>query len=257
MWGRVSDTKRVVDLGAIPLHPFRRRRTLKPPATQSQSRKKGEGIRYWGRWLAFAIGTFYCVMLWASPFLALVIGTLLALTLCNPAPKTTRHLSDVVLQISVVLLGFALVPVEFSPSVVGGVIFAAFSLIATLFFGFIIGRLMGIPWRETVLISTGTAVCGGSAISTIGPTLEADEKTMNVAVGTIFLLNMAALYSFPLFGHALELDPHAFGVTVRPCTGVGSACVRRMGRRCGPRHLVSRRRGRDLWHGGDSNRDRG
>ena len=194
------------------ISPMPRNRTAAPSAMVKD--EKGDEMKDWVGWLAYAIGGLYCVMPWASPFLALAIGTFLALTFCNPVPRLTRSLSVIILQISVVLLGFAIDPVEISRSVAGGVIFAAFSLISTFFLGLVIGRFLGIRWRQTALISAGTAICGGSAISTIGTRLGADEETMNVAVGTIFVLNTAALYSFPFFGHALQLDQDSFGVWV-------------------------------------------
>ena len=78
--------------------------------------------------------------------------------------------------------------------------------------GWFIGRkLFKIDRNTAYLISSGTAICGGSAIAAVGPVLKAKDSEMSVALGTIFILNAIALFIFPAIGHALNMDQQQFG----------------------------------------------
>jgi len=66
--------------------------------------------------------------------------------------------------------------------------------------------------NSSFLITTGTAICGGSAIAAIGPILQANEEEMAVSLGTVFILNSIALLVFPPIGNALHLTQSQFGL---------------------------------------------
>ncbi len=72
-------------------------------------------------------------------------------------------------------------------------------------------KLFKIDRNTAYLISSGTAICGGSAIAAVGPVLRAKDSEMSVALGTIFILNAIALFIFPMIGHALSMDQQQFG----------------------------------------------
>src|SRR4030095_15188432 len=78
--------------------------------------------------------------------------------------------------------------------------------------GFLIGKLLAVRGTTFYLISTGTAICGGSAIAAIGPILQASDEEMAVALGTVFILNSIALFIFPSIGAALQLSQPQFGL---------------------------------------------
>ena len=92
-----------------------------------------------------------------------------------------------------------------------GAAFAAGTIAVALALGWLFGKLLRINRGTTVLISAGTAICGGTAIAAVGSAIDADEGDMTVAMGVVFLLNGAALYLLPLLGHALEMTNHQFG----------------------------------------------
>jgi uncharacterized integral membrane protein (TIGR00698 family) len=93
-----------------------------------------------------------------------------------------------------------------------GSVFAAATIAATLLLGYWIGRAIHLDRKTSALISAGTAICGGSAIAAVGSVLSVSEGEIAVAMGTVFVLNAAALYLFPVLGHALHLSQHQFGV---------------------------------------------
>jgi uncharacterized integral membrane protein (TIGR00698 family) len=77
--------------------------------------------------------------------------------------------------------------------------------------GTLLGKLLKVDGKTSYLISTGTAICGGSAIAAVGPVIKADEDQMSVSLGTVFVLNAIALFIFPPIGRYLGLTQIQFG----------------------------------------------
>ncbi|MNE35105.1 hypothetical protein D3C80_1288490 [compost metagenome] len=93
-----------------------------------------------------------------------------------------------------------------------GFLLTVISIIGTLSLGYILGRLLKLEKLTAYLITVGTAICGGSAIAAVSPTVKANEKQISVALGTIFVLNALALFVFPVIGRALDLSQTQFGL---------------------------------------------
>lgn len=149
---------------------------------------------------------------WVTPPVALFLGLSFAL-LCGQAhPKFNKKISKYLLQYSVVGLGFGMNLQASLASGKEGMEFTVISVVGTLLIGWVIGRKFLKVDRDTsYLISSGTAICGGSAIAAVGPVLKAKDSEMSVALGTIFILNAIALFIFPVIGHALNMSQHEFG----------------------------------------------
>lgn len=149
---------------------------------------------------------------WVTPPVALFLGLAFAL-LCGQAhPKFNKKTSKYLLQYSVVGLGFGMNLQASLASGKEGMEFTIISVVGTLLIGWVIGRKFLKVDRDTsYLISSGTAICGGSAIAAVGPVLKAKDSEMSVALGTIFILNAIALFIFPMIGHALNMSQHEFG----------------------------------------------
>lgn len=149
---------------------------------------------------------------WISPPIALALGLILALTVGNPYPKQTAKTTKILLQASVVLLGFGMNLSEVIKAGKSGILFTIVTIFGTLALGFLIGRLLKVKDKTSNLISSGTAICGGSAIAAVAPVIEANSEEISVSLGTIFILNSIALFAFPVIGHALNLSQNQFGV---------------------------------------------
>jgi uncharacterized integral membrane protein (TIGR00698 family) len=78
--------------------------------------------------------------------------------------------------------------------------------------GMALGTMLRMKRTPAFLISTGTAICGGSAIAAVGPITGASDEQMAVSLGTIFVLNSVALLTFPAIGGALHLSQTQFGL---------------------------------------------
>ena len=149
---------------------------------------------------------------WVTPPVALFLGLIFAL-LCGQAyPKFNKKVSKKLLQYSVIGLGFGMNLHASLASGKEGMMFTIVSVIGTMVIGMLIGRKALKMNRDTAyLISSGTAICGGSAIAAVGPVIKAKESDMSVALATIFILNAIALFIFPLLGEWMGLTQQQFG----------------------------------------------
>jgi uncharacterized integral membrane protein (TIGR00698 family) len=161
---------------------------------------------------AFVALLVFCLTPWASPPLALALGLALALTIGHPFPAKTSKATKLLLQISVVGLGFGMNLQKVMEAGRTGVVFTIATIVGTLLLGYLLGRAMKIGAGTSHLISAGTAICGGSAIAAVGPVIGASDEEMSVSLGTVFILNAIALFVFPLIGLRLGLSQTQFGV---------------------------------------------
>ena len=149
---------------------------------------------------------------WVTPPVALFLGLAFALTCGQAFPVFNKKASKYLLQYAVVGLGFGMDLHASLASGKEGMEFTVLSVAGTLLIGWFIGRkCMKINRNTSYLISSGTAICGGSAIAAVGPVLKAKDNEMSVALGTIFILNAIALFLFPAVGHALGMSQEDFG----------------------------------------------
>jgi uncharacterized integral membrane protein (TIGR00698 family) len=146
------------------------------------------------------------------PPLALIAGIVLALTLENPYPAESKKYSKILLQAAVVLLGFSMDLHKILDAGLKGLGFALGSILAVYLLGWTLQRVLNVRPLTALLVSTGTAICGGSAIAAMSTVTDAPQEDVSVAVGTVFLLNGIALLIFPPIGHALGLSSEQFGV---------------------------------------------
>lgn len=151
-----------------------------------------------------------------TPFLgagsALVLGAIFAITLGNPFSELSQQASKVMLKLAVVGLGFA---VDFNEVIEVGrssLVLTIVSITAIIGFGEILTQVFKLNRNTGVLISFGTAICGGSAIAAMAPVIKAKDHEVAVALGIVFLLNGVGLLLFPAIGHYFELTQQQFGL---------------------------------------------
>jgi uncharacterized integral membrane protein (TIGR00698 family) len=147
-----------------------------------------------------------------SPPVALLSGILLGLLFTNPYAQPSRTAARVLLQVSVVALGFGMNLHEVLKAGRSGFIYTALGITFAFLVGSALGKILQVRGNSSFLITTGTAICGGSAIAAIGPIVQANEEEMAVSLGTIFILNSVALLIFPPIGNALHLSQTQFGL---------------------------------------------
>jgi uncharacterized integral membrane protein (TIGR00698 family) len=152
------------------------------------------------------------VVILRSPPIALALGLAFGLFVTNPFAKRTKSFSKTLLQVSVVGLGFGMNLHEVVRAGRSGFVYTALGIAATMAAGIALGRLLKVESTCALLISVGTAICGGSAIAAIGPVAGAKDEEMSVSLGTVFILNSVALLIFPFIGHSFDLNQAQFGL---------------------------------------------
>lgn len=147
-----------------------------------------------------------------SPPLALAAGLVYGFSFEHPYHLDARRLSKLLLQVSVVCLGFGMDLREVLRAGRSGFVYTAISIAFAMVAGWVLGKIFDVRKRISFLITAGTAICGGSAIAALAPVANATEEEIAVSLGTVFVLNSVALFAFPLIGQALHLTQTQFGL---------------------------------------------
>jgi len=160
----------------------------------------------------FFIMIIICLVGWISPPIALLAGFLFAELIGHPFLQLNSKATAQLLKICVVCLGFGINLTTAIEAGKSGFLFTVATIVITLVLGFILGKILKVNKSTTHLISSGTAICGGSAIAAVAPVINASDRDISVSLGIIFMLNSVALFLFPLLGTALELTQREFGL---------------------------------------------
>lgn len=158
----------------------------------------------------FIILVILCLFPFVEPPVALLAGFILSFTIGHPYLHLNNKATKILLQASVVGLGFGMNIYDAMAVGKEGLIFTVSSIVLTLTFGLLLGKLFHINKKTSVLVSSGTAICGGSAIAAMVPIIDANEEETSVSLGVIFVLNSVALFLFPVIGHLLSMTQEQF-----------------------------------------------
>ena len=164
------------------------------------------------RQVLFAAAVLLCLTPLVSAPMALILGLLIAVFVGHPFLHLNHKATHLLLQVSVVGLGFGINAATALKAGREGFLFSVVSIFGTLTFGLLLGRWMKIDRKTSLLISGGTAICGGSAIAALAPVIRAEERQVSVALGAVFILNSVALFLFPVVGHWVGLSQAQFGL---------------------------------------------
>ncbi len=179
---------------------------------QRDERKKlSEHATQW-RKIAFITLAIICATPYISSPVALISGFVFTSLFGHPMPRFSSKTTSWLLKASVVGIGFGMNLQEAMSVGREGLSLTVCSITIVLVVGYLLGRAMGINRRMAHLISSGTAICGGSAIAAVAPAIEAKGEEISISLGVIFLLNSIALIIFPIMGHYLDLSQYQFGL---------------------------------------------
>lgn len=157
-------------------------------------------------------GAAVCMTPLMNSGLALLAGIVVAQLGLNPWTSRTASTAKKMLALSVVGLGAGLDARAMANVGATGAALAVGSILVCLAAGAGLAKLLRVDPITGLLVAAGTAICGGSAIAAVGPTVRAREHQLAAALGTVFLLNAVALFVFPAVGEALGLDARSFGL---------------------------------------------
>lgn len=143
---------------------------------------------------------------------ALALGAAVGLTIGNPHRALTQRVAGRLLQACVVGLGFGMSLAAVVGVGARGVLYTSVVVLGVLAAGLGLGRILRLDREVSLLIASGTGICGGSAIAAVGSAIRARGETMSIALAVVFVLNAVALYAFPGIGHLLQLSQSQFAV---------------------------------------------
>lgn len=150
----------------------------------------------------------------SASVIALFIGMILN-TISKPAEKYRagiRFTSKKLLKFAIILLGMTL-NIQVVASVGKDTLFVMlFTLLTCFGLGYFVGRLLKLNWKTSNLISAGTGICGGSAIASIAPVIDAEDRDIAFAMSATFLFDMFMIILFPIMGHAMGMTDQAYGI---------------------------------------------
>lgn len=159
-----------------------------------------------------AVGSAACLALPVSPAAGLLAGVVIALVFGNPVHGWTSRGAGVLLKIAIVTLGAGMNLGVVWRTGADGFGYTLAGLILTLSLGLWLGRRAGLSRDLSLLLATGTAICGGSAIAAMSGAIRPRAHDATVALAVVFLLNAVALFAFPPVGRALGFSPEQFGL---------------------------------------------
>jgi uncharacterized integral membrane protein (TIGR00698 family) len=149
-----------------------------------------------------------------APVLALIGGIVLRNALGTPVslrPGVDFTLKRL-LRLAIILFGATLSFAQVIAIGSGSIVVILTTIVLALVLTYVFGRWLQAPPGLVSLIGVGTAICGATAIITVGPIIESKEEEIAFAVTTIFLFNVVAVVVYPLLGHVLALSDRVFGV---------------------------------------------
>jgi len=159
-------------------------------------------------WL-YSIIICACFLPFMSPAIALFIG--LALSIFGIRHENIHSYTSKILQASIVLMGFGMSLSAVISSSKSGFLETIVSVTTVMILGILLGKLFKVEENISLLIATGTAICGGSAIAAVAPILNSKNYQNSFALIVVFVLNAVALFLFPFIGHKLGLSQETFG----------------------------------------------
>ncbi len=120
--------------------------------------------------------------------------------------------ASLLLKVAIVILGFSLPVTELLATAKTGFGLTVAVIVGTLLIGLLLGKAFKLNNEIAWLISSGTAICGGSAIAAVGTSIKASANNMALCLAIVFILNAVALFLYPIIGHWLELSQLQFGL---------------------------------------------
>lgn len=159
---------------------------------------------------------FLLILLSLSGFInspvALTLGIGFALIFKHPYDTLNQNAVKWLLKMAVVGLGFAMHMDEALAAGKDGFFLTLFSIVLTLSLGFTLGKFFKLDKKLAHLLSSGTAICGGSAIAAVAPVIKSKNEDISIALAVVFILNAVALLLFPYIGTLLDLSQYHFGL---------------------------------------------
>ncbi len=164
------------------------------------------------RKVLFFMLVLFCVSPFATSPIALAVGIAFTILIGNPYEHNVHRYIHLLLQISIVGLGFGLKLDEAMQAGRTGITLTIMSITMVMVLGYLLGKFLKLEQALAYLLSVGTAICGGSAIAAVTPIIKPSTKQISLALAIVFTLNSVALFIYPAIGHLLNMTQEQFGL---------------------------------------------
>ena len=155
---------------------------------------------------------FILISIWiGNAALALFLGIILAIYKEVPQTFFTKKYGSKILQTGIVFLGGSLSLDTFMEINSSYFLVISLYVVSAFLLVLLIGRVLGVSKKLSYLLSSGTAICGGTAIAAVGPAIKAKPEELTTAITIVFLLNALAVIFFPIAGDFFNLSEQEFG----------------------------------------------
>ena len=146
-----------------------------------------------------------------SPLIALFLGISFTLLIGSAEGLILKSIGTKLLQIGIVILGLTIsssgaitLTAKYFP-------YISIFVIVIFLIGFIISKVLRIDTKLSILLVSGTAICGATAMVAISPLIKAKPKDLLISLGVIFIFNAVAMAILPIIGNNIEMSSEQFG----------------------------------------------
>ena len=155
---------------------------------------------------------FLTATLWLNhAALALILGILLSYIIAIPKDFFTRKYGTRILQTGIVFLGGSISVTQVSAISKDYLPWVSGFVLITFIVVIVLGKLLGVTKKQSYLLASGTAICGGTAMASVAPVIKAKPEDLLPALSIVFILNALAVIFFPLLGNWIGLTEDQFG----------------------------------------------
>jgi uncharacterized integral membrane protein (TIGR00698 family) len=144
--------------------------------------------------------------------IALLLGISLTYVPNFPSNFFTKKIGSKLLQTGIVFLGGSIslpTVVELNSTYMPWI---SLFVITTFLAAILLGKLLGVEKKQAYLLASGTAICGGTAMAAVAPSIKAKPEDLTTTLSIVFLLNAIAVIAFPLIGGWFNLNQEQFGI---------------------------------------------
>jgi len=151
------------------------------------------------QWLARFLPTL------GAALIAILLGMMLGNTLLKRPElgQGTKFSEKRLLEYAIVLNGLILDFKVLQSAGLKGFVFIILQMALTIFVTYRLGKFFGFGKRFALLMGAGNAVCGSSAIGTVAPIVQADNKDKGISITIVNLTGTALMILLPVLGAVL------------------------------------------------------
>lgn len=176
---------------------------------------------------AYTISLFLPADILGGTLIALIIGMLLNPLVCRYKvfDSGINWTSKKILRAGIIIAGITLSFPQLIKAGKYALILMVFTLATSFGVGYVCKKIFKINWKLASLLSVSTAICGGTAVATLGPTIRAKNRDIAYAISATFIFDIITVIAFPWIGRLLGLGDTGYGLWIGTAVNDTSSVV--------------------------------